>query len=602
MTHGNHAKVSFREQMRGFPIWQMIVISMIRFAEPIAFTSMFPYVYFMIRDFGITKDDSEISSYSGYLAASFSFFQFVFCVQWGRLSDRIGRKPILLTGLMGTSISMLLFGFSQNYHMALVARSCLGALNGNIPVLRTTIGEVATQRKHQAIAFASLSLLWNLGCVIGPMLGGSKYLTRPKSKPRIDHTLELTSNSTLYDFYNQFLDKYPYALSNVVVAIFLWTSMILGALFLEESHPEFKTRKDILLQIGDGIRRRLGYDVPLRSWQISIHREFPFSTQGRGIYPEDTSIDPLVPSSSEPAYGLITDEEEPLRYDEENAISIGNESESGDDDEIDALVPIISRRLSETIVRTYSSNEVIPIIQGERNNKREGFNSTVFTHPVIMCIFANFICSLHTVVYSEFFPVLLAGELKSDELTFPTHIAGGFGFLSNSIGTLLSSTGIIGVLAVIFIYPYLDRHVSTITSYRFITILPPILYPVLPYLVFLSPEGPWEKPKAIGTILLYVLSGLLVLASALTFPSLMVLLHRASNPKYSAFINGTALSLVSLARFVGPMVWGWIILYTEKISMVQLSWILLGAVAAAGTIQGYFMEEENEDLKEGEAD
>lgn len=114
MASANGGNLTFREQLSGFPVWQMIIICIIRFSEPISFTSLFPYVYFMIRDFKIAPTEEDISKYSGYLASSFAFAQFLFAVQWGKLGDRkYGRKPILLFGLFGTSISLIIFGFSK---------------------------------------------------------------------------------------------------------------------------------------------------------------------------------------------------------------------------------------------------------------------------------------------------------------------------------------------------------------------------------------------------------------------------------------------------------------------------------------------------------
>lgn len=137
---------SYKETFRDFPVRQMVIICLIRFSEPLAFTSIFPYIYFMIRDFQISPTEQEISKYSGYIASSFAFCQFLFAVKWGKLLDKIGRKSILLMGLFGTSLSLLLFGFSQNYYWALLARSLAGVLNGNVAVLRTMIGEIATEK------------------------------------------------------------------------------------------------------------------------------------------------------------------------------------------------------------------------------------------------------------------------------------------------------------------------------------------------------------------------------------------------------------------------------------------------------------------------
>ena len=84
----------------------------------------------MIQDFGIAKHESEISVYAGMVTSAFAFAEFSSGVAWGRMSDKIGRKPVLLTGLAGTALSMLLFGFAPSLPVALLARALGGLLNG----------------------------------------------------------------------------------------------------------------------------------------------------------------------------------------------------------------------------------------------------------------------------------------------------------------------------------------------------------------------------------------------------------------------------------------------------------------------------------------
>lgn len=67
---------------------------------------------------------------------------------WGGLSDRIGRKPVLLVGCFGTMISMLILGFSANIWVALFGRLFGGALNGNIGVIQTMVGELVKRPEH----------------------------------------------------------------------------------------------------------------------------------------------------------------------------------------------------------------------------------------------------------------------------------------------------------------------------------------------------------------------------------------------------------------------------------------------------------------------
>ena len=84
----------------------------------------------MIKDFNITTVESRISVYAGMVTSAFALAEFSAAVLWGRLSDKIGRKPVILSGLGGTALSMLLFGFAPNLPVALVARALGGLLNG----------------------------------------------------------------------------------------------------------------------------------------------------------------------------------------------------------------------------------------------------------------------------------------------------------------------------------------------------------------------------------------------------------------------------------------------------------------------------------------
>lgn len=94
--------------------------------------SIFPYIYYMIQDFHITEDKNKISVYAGMVTSAFTLAEFSTGVMWGRLSDKIGRKPVLLMGLAGTALSSLVFGFAPNLTVALIARALGGLLNGYV--------------------------------------------------------------------------------------------------------------------------------------------------------------------------------------------------------------------------------------------------------------------------------------------------------------------------------------------------------------------------------------------------------------------------------------------------------------------------------------
>lgn len=92
--------------------------------------SIFPYVYYMILSFNLTSDNRQIAVYVGMVTSSFAFAEFSSGVAWGRISDKVGRKPVLLAGLAGTALSMLVFGFASSLPVALLGRALGGLLNG----------------------------------------------------------------------------------------------------------------------------------------------------------------------------------------------------------------------------------------------------------------------------------------------------------------------------------------------------------------------------------------------------------------------------------------------------------------------------------------
>ncbi|KAJ3062027.1 hypothetical protein HDU99_005357, partial [Rhizoclosmatium hyalinum] len=124
----------------------------------------------MVRDFGISSE-KDVGFYVGFIASSFSLAQFMTSLLWGWVSDRVGRRPVLLIGLLGNSISLLMFGQAHSLQMAILSRMFCGFLNGNIGIAKCVIGEITTP-KTQAFGFSLIGIMWSLGTIIGPVLGG----------------------------------------------------------------------------------------------------------------------------------------------------------------------------------------------------------------------------------------------------------------------------------------------------------------------------------------------------------------------------------------------------------------------------------------------
>lgn len=83
---------------------------------------------------------------------------------WGRVSDRYGRRPVLLTGLIGNTISSCLFGLSKSLWWAIGARALCGIMNGNSGVARSMVSEI-TDNTNKAKAFSIFGFCWGAGMI-----------------------------------------------------------------------------------------------------------------------------------------------------------------------------------------------------------------------------------------------------------------------------------------------------------------------------------------------------------------------------------------------------------------------------------------------------
>ena len=128
---------------------QLAVLTLARLAEPLSERSLSAYMFYQLRWFDSNASDSTIASQGGILTAAFAAAQFLTAVWWGRAADTpwIGRKKVILIGLLGTCVSTLGIGFSKNFAVALVWRTLAGGLNGNIGVMRTMISETIKEKK-----------------------------------------------------------------------------------------------------------------------------------------------------------------------------------------------------------------------------------------------------------------------------------------------------------------------------------------------------------------------------------------------------------------------------------------------------------------------
>jgi multidrug resistance protein len=116
---------------------------------------------------------------AGVLIAVYSLMQLLFAPVWGRISDRVGRRPVLLVSLAGSAASYVLLAGAGSLGTLFLARVLAGAAGANIPVAQAYIADV-TPASERARGMGLIGAAFGLGMVIGPAIGGGLSLLGPR--------------------------------------------------------------------------------------------------------------------------------------------------------------------------------------------------------------------------------------------------------------------------------------------------------------------------------------------------------------------------------------------------------------------------------------
>jgi MFS family permease len=111
-----------------------------------------------------------VGSITGFVIASFTVAQLLSAPMWGRFSDRVGRRPVLLIALGAAGIAYLIFGFANSLFILFLSRMVQGAGGGTVGVIQAYVAD-STDPKDRARALGWLSATTNLGVALGPIVG-----------------------------------------------------------------------------------------------------------------------------------------------------------------------------------------------------------------------------------------------------------------------------------------------------------------------------------------------------------------------------------------------------------------------------------------------
>jgi len=144
---------------------RLFTIFIIVFVDLLGFSLILPLLPYYAETFGANP------TVAGFLVASYALAQLLGAPLLGRLSDRIGRRPVLLVSILGTFLGFVLLGVARSLWVLFAARIIDGLTGGNISVAQAYIADV-TDEKNRARALGMIGAAFGLGFIIGPAVGG----------------------------------------------------------------------------------------------------------------------------------------------------------------------------------------------------------------------------------------------------------------------------------------------------------------------------------------------------------------------------------------------------------------------------------------------
>ncbi|HEY9085529.1 MAG TPA: MFS transporter [Candidatus Tyrphobacter sp.] len=148
---------------------RLIPILGITFVDIIGFSMLIPMLPYFVTHFGAKP------IVVGVLFATFSLCQLISAPLWGNVSDRIGRKVVLVTSQIGSTIGWTMLAFSPTIAWVFVARIVEGVSGGNIGITQAYVADLVPP-KERSRAFALIGATFGAGMIFGPVIGGVLFL------------------------------------------------------------------------------------------------------------------------------------------------------------------------------------------------------------------------------------------------------------------------------------------------------------------------------------------------------------------------------------------------------------------------------------------
>ncbi|KAK8075819.1 hypothetical protein PG997_010482, partial [Apiospora hydei] len=560
-----------------------------RFSEPIAFNSILAYTYEMVKDLDGAGDARDAPFYAGLLVSAYAVAEALTAMGWGALSDRVGRKPVVLAGLGGVALSSLLFGLSTKYWVALLARFVGGALNGNVAVMQTMVAEMVKVPEHEPKAYATQPFVWTLGGIIGSAMGG--FLAQPaRFYP------DLFPADGLFG-------RYPYLLPNLVAVAVVVLAIVQGIFFLEETNPrsarEAAAAADLAEQ-RDGETAVVDDDDEADENTPLTGAAAAGSASDRGRFGGSSNSDSEATAARRRSSIMSTSLARPQFIEEGlpvpvqpnfdlrrssfgtvHAIRVGHGSTTTA--ATDAMAEVREQHAAaaagqyDNSETTTTSGTATPTTSSSSTNKKGRGGPKAFNFTIIMLTVALVLVSYHQMAFVTLLPTHLlddptpgyAGGGRLD-------LHGGLGYTVHDVGVYLSVNGVLGLLIQGLVFPPFVDKVGVWRSFVSMVVLYPLAYLAMPFVSVFSSGSAQQSALIYFALVLQSFFGIIVI------PCALILLKDATpSPRVLGRVNGLAMSGCCLARTVSPPLVG--VIYAAGGSAA--AWFSCGGFALLGIVQ-----------------
>ncbi|KAG6884987.1 hypothetical protein C0993_006819 [Termitomyces sp. T159_Od127] len=217
---------------RRIPWSQVSILLFLQIVGPLTAQVVSPFTFELIRGaIGPNIGTNEQLEYEGTIfgeleqRSMFYFIEASTVLFWSKASDKVGRKPVILIGLIGSSLSMICFGASQSFWGSILSCSLMNGLNGNDGVIKGMMAEIVDTTDLARI-YAFVPLANSAGASIGPII--NDFLSRPPS-------LGMSPVSTIEDTSIKTLNTFLYLFTCSVPVVLSITSFVLVYFFLKET-------------------------------------------------------------------------------------------------------------------------------------------------------------------------------------------------------------------------------------------------------------------------------------------------------------------------------------------------------------------------------